>query len=328
MGLNLTVQEVETICDEFEQHCPPFPSIDRLETIYTIPSRLGSGYQRDMELSRGLSLHIFNCTYRDLTIRIPENKHLVQFVVNLSGIVDSGEFLYQDASQSYGGSGIQRSVSSFLPATQLQVGVNIHLQPHLLQKFFATPSGELPTELQPLVQNNDWQRVFSPKTTAAMRSVVQQIIDCPFSGTTKRIYLQGKVFELIALQLEGIENFTGKRLHQLALKPITIARIYQAADILRSRLEHPPSQIELAQQVGVSHCTLNKGFRSLFGVTPFVYLTQQRMKQAETVLRESCSTVAEVANQVGYANPAQFAAAFKRQFGIAPSDCIRGKKIT
>ncbi len=52
-----------------------------------------------------------------------------------------------------------------------------------------------------------------------------------------------------------------------------------------------------------------------------------RMEQAERWLREPDCTVAEVANRVGYANPAQFAAAFKRQFGITPSDCILGRGI-
>ncbi len=78
--------------------------------------------------------------------------------------------------------------------------------------------------------------------------------------------------------------------------------------------------------MGVSDRTLQKGFKALFGVTPFVYLTRQRMNQAQRLLREHNRTVAEVANIVGYANPAQFAAAFKRQFGITPSEYMGRKK--
>ena len=51
------------------------------------------------------------------------------------------------------------------------------------------------------------------------------------------------------------------------------------------------------------------------------------MEVAKRLLREPHCTVAEVANQVGYANPSQFAAAFNRQFGITPSACIRGRAI-
>ncbi|NEQ33254.1 MAG: helix-turn-helix transcriptional regulator [Leptolyngbya sp. SIO4C5] len=101
----------------------------------------------------------------------------------------------------------------------------------------------------------------------------------------------------------------------------TVARIHYAAKILRSHLENPPDQTTLAQQVGMSDRTLQKGFKAVFGVTPFAYLTQQRMKQAEQLLRQPERTVTDMANMVGYANPAQFAAAFKRQFGITPNEC-------
>jgi len=324
MSLDLTTQEFNEIWAEFEHHCPPATSIDRLETIRTVPSQLGHGYHREMELCPGLELAIFNETYHeDLTFRGVEHQHLVQFMVHLSGVVDSGSFLYQDATQSYiGGGGIQRAVSNAHRPNLPEVGVDIHIQPHLFRQFFATPTGELPPELQPLVKGEDWQQVFSPKTTAAMRSVVQQIIDCPFVGMTKRLYLQGKAFELIALQLDSSLN-QGSVGPSPSLKADTVACIHYAAEILRSRLEYPPSQTELSQRVGVSDRTLQKGFKAVFGVTPFAYLTQHRMKRAEQLLHQSKRTVAEVANLVGYANPAQFAAAFKRQFGITPRECLK-----
>jgi AraC-like DNA-binding protein len=325
MSLDLTAQDVDAIWMEAEQQCPPATSIDRLETISTVPSRLGRGYVREMELCPGLELAIFHQTYaEDLTCRGFEHPHLVQFMVHLSGVVDSGDFLYQDATQSYiGGSGVQPAVTTFHQANQPEVGVNIHLQPHLLHQFFATPTGKLPPELQPLLRGDDWQRVFSPRVTREMRSVVQQIIDCPFAGMTKRLYLKGKVFELMALQLEGMLSHQSTAPTR-SLKPDMVARIHHAAEILRSHLESPPSQADLAQQVGMGHCTLNKGFREIFGMTPFAYLTRYRMEQAERLLRQPGCSVADVANRVGYANPAQFAAAFKRHFGMTPRDCMRG----
>jgi len=326
MGLDLTSQEVNAIWAETEHHCPPATSIDRLETIYTVPHALGSGYKREIELCPGLELCIFNKISCDLTQRVPENEHPVQFAAYLSGIFDSGDFVRIDAEHSYiGGSGIQPSHAVYSPRSHRYIGVNIHLTPALFHSFFATPDGDLPAELQPLVQGSEWQYRFSPKMTEAMRLVVQQIIDCPFLGATKRLYWQGKVLELMALQLAGVLPVQ-EGSPSVSIKSDTIARIHQAAEILRSHLENPPNQTALAQQVGVSDRTLQKGFKTVFGVTPFVYLTQQRMNQAEQLLRQPHRTVAEVANIVGYANSAQFAAAFKRQFGITPSECLRGKQ--
>jgi AraC-like DNA-binding protein len=324
MSLDLTAQEVDEIWMEAEEQCPPATSIDRLETIYTVPSLLGNGYVRQIELSPDLNLCIYNETYDDLTIWEPDHQHLVQFMVSLSGVIDNRTHLgVINAKQGYvGGSGIQRGCGVFMPQSQTQVGVNIHIEPHLLSQLFATSTGELSSELQPLLRENDWHQTFTTKTTATMRSVVQQIIDCSLIGATKRLYLQGKVFELMALQLDAILENKDSATSAFP-KPDTIARIHYAAEILRSHLEQPPSQIELARQVEVSDRTLQKCFKSVFGMTPFAYLTQQRMNRAEQLLRQSERTVAEVANLVGYANPAQFAAAFKRQFGISPSECLR-----
>ena len=325
MSLDLTAREVDAICIEAERHYPPAKSTDGLETIYTVPSQLGYGHLRAIELCSGLELEIFHATYhKDVTYREVENHHLVQFMVHLSGVMDTDNGLYQNATQSYvGGSGIQKDNLSSCYGNQPYVGVDIHLQSRLFKQFFAAPTGELPSEYQLLVKGDDWQQRFSPKTTEAMRSVVQQIINCSLLGATKRLYLQGKVFELMALQLDtllGHEQIVGPG----SLKPDMVTRIHYAAEILRSRLENPPSQTELAQQVGIGHCTLNKGFREIFKMTPFAYLTRYRMEQAEQLLRQPGCTVTEVANQVGYGNPAKFAVAFKRRFGITPRECMRG----
>ena len=324
MSLDLTTHDIDAIYVEAEQHCPPVMSSDQVETIYTEPPQLGSGHTREIELCSGLELSIFDRVCHDLTERVPENEHLVQFSAYLSGVCDSGELVQVNTRQSYiGGSGIQPRHFIKTSRSHRQVGVDIHMTPALFLQFFANADGDLPTPLQPLVQGNDWQHRFSPQMTGTMRTVVQQMIDCPFLGAPKRMYLQGKVFELIALQLDGISE-SAVASTSTSLKSDTVARIHHAAAILRSQLETPPSQTELAQQVGIAYCTLHKGFREIFGMTPFVYLTRCRMEQAEQLLRQPNYTVTAVANQVGYANPAQFALAFKRHFGITPRDCMRG----
>lgn len=111
------------------------------------------------------------------------------------------------------------------------------------------------------------------------------------------------------------------------MKPKTIAQIYAAREILRLHLENLPTVLELAQQVGLSVRTLHNGFQFLFATTIFNYLTEQRMILAVQQLREISQSLLEVANLVGYVNPAKFAVAFKRKFGIMPSECAQGKKI-
>lgn len=76
----------------------------------------------------------------------------------------------------------------------------------------------------------------------------------------------------------------------------------------------------------MSDRTLRRGFIELFGTTVFRYLTDKRMESAEQLLRQGNITVAEVASVVGYSHQGRFAEAFKRRFGITPSECLLGKK--
>ena len=50
------------------------------------------------------------------------------------------------------------------------------------------------------------------------------------------------------------------------------------------------------------------------------HLTAVRMDRAGTLLTRGGTTVREVARSVGYRQPAQFAKAFRRHHGLAPSE--------
>lgn len=141
------------------------------------------------------------------------------------------------------------------------------------------------------------------------------------------MYLESKVLELIALQLQQemeIEAIAARLTN--SLEQNVIEWIYQAKEILEYRLENPPSMTELAVQVGLSYYQLKQGFRKVFGTSAFQYLHNYRMEQAQLLLYEGNMRVAEVANMVGYSHLGQFTAAIKRKFGISPSDCLKGEK--
>ncbi|MGD1919859.1 MAG: helix-turn-helix transcriptional regulator, partial [Pleurocapsa sp.] len=162
------------------------------------------------------------------------------------------------------------------------------------------------------------------KVTPSMRTIIKQIWEHPYSGAIAQMYLEGKVLELLAMQLAQLAE-SDLYIVSSALKLKDVDPIYEARDILSQRLENPPSILELAEQVGVSDRTLRRGFSKLFGTTVVGYLNQLRIEQAEILLRTGKLSVAEVANKVGYSHLGHFAAAFKRQFGITPYECLKGK---
>lgn len=155
-------------------------------------------------------------------------------------------------------------------------------------------------------------------TTPTMLAAIQQILSCPYQGKIKQIYLESKVLELIALKLEQVRQ---RELHHAAkteLKSDDLHRLYRAREILLADIEHPPSILELAKQVSINDFKLKRGFRQVFGTTVFGCLYDYRMERAKQLLDTQSLQVAQIAQTVGYANPSQFAAAFKRKFGVSP----------
>ncbi|MDN5870824.1 MAG: AraC family transcriptional regulator [Nitrococcus sp.] len=76
---------------------------------------------------------------------------------------------------------------------------------------------------------------------------------------------------------------------------------------------------ELGRQVGLSRSALHERFIELIGQPPMQYLTHWRMQLASGLLRDTRSSVAAIALEVGYDSEAAFARAFKRIVGAPPA---------
>ncbi|NJL49125.1 MAG: helix-turn-helix transcriptional regulator [Leptolyngbyaceae cyanobacterium SM2_5_2] len=290
------------------------------------PERLGRGCTYHLELAPGLWLTCFDEEFhQDFAIQCPVHPHVVQCLVLLSGLGHTDGYPILGGERSYfSGSGISPSCKIYHRRSQRQRGIDIHLLPEVFTQFYSGLNHANDTLLKVLLKSDDWKVSFFPTMTQETRRLAQQIFQVPFQGAIQRINLQAKVLDLLALQLQPILQDERLCTSTSGRKPDTIARIYHAQEILLSRLDQPPWFLELAQQVGLSDRTLRRGFHDIFGTTVVGYLTQQRMKQAEQMLREGRYTVAEVANWVGYSHLGHFAAGFKRQFGILPGECLSG----
>jgi AraC-like DNA-binding protein len=76
----------------------------------------------------------------------------------------------------------------------------------------------------------------------------------------------------------------------------------------------------LAAKVAVSRATFARRFSELVGEPPLSYLTCWRLCLAADLLERTDATVDAIARQVGYANAYALSVAFKRVYGIRPTD--------
>jgi AraC family transcriptional regulator, regulatory protein of adaptative response / methylphosphotriester-DNA alkyltransferase methyltransferase len=81
---------------------------------------------------------------------------------------------------------------------------------------------------------------------------------------------------------------------------------------------------DIARRVASSRRQLQRAYLEIGGTTFREHLTEVRMDRAAELLASGRLSVREVAHLVGYRQPAQFAKAFRRHRGVAPSDFRSG----
>ena len=77
---------------------------------------------------------------------------------------------------------------------------------------------------------------------------------------------------------------------------------------------------DIARRVASSRRQLQRAYAEIGATTFRLHLTRVRMDRAAELLARPGMPVREVARRVGYRQPAQFAKAFRRAKGVAPSD--------
>jgi len=154
-----------------------------------------------------------------------------------------------------------------------------------------------------------------------MYKVIDEIINCERKGFFKKLFLEAKIIELLLLQLE---QFSEDSVYQhISLKKKDIDKIYAVKELILENLNADFSLIELAHQVGTNEFILKKGFKEIFGKTVFSFWTDMKMQQARGLLIERNLNIGEIAHLIGYKNQRHFSAAFKKKYGILPSQLTK-----
>src|SRR3954469_10354774 len=94
----------------------------------------------------------------------------------------------------------------------------------------------------------------------------------------------------------------------------------EATAIVETEFAADLSLDDIARRVASSRRQLQRAYAEIGHTTFRDALTAVRMRRAAELLARRPLTVRDVAGRVGYRQPAQFAKAFRRATGVAPSD--------
>lgn len=152
-----------------------------------------------------------------------------------------------------------------------------------------------------------------------MLEVVNRILNCPFKGLTRYLFLESKVMELLALQIDQIRNSgAGKEsISRIDVEKLSVLKTY----IDNNYLE-PLSLAGLCKSFSLNEFKLKKGYKQLFHTTVFGHISSLRMEKAKQLLSQKQMTISEIAHFIGYKSIGSFSAEYKKRFGHAPSKFI------
>lgn len=88
---------------------------------------------------------------------------------------------------------------------------------------------------------------------------------------------------------------------------------------------HYSSLQDLAAEHGISVSFLQKSFKQVYGLPVYQYLKTYRLEKAAAALLNTGRSVTKIGLEAGYTNPAKFSEAFRKHFGLPPSEYRKSK---
>lgn len=163
---------------------------------------------------------------------------------------------------------------------------------------------------------------FSAKdlpVTTEMKRVINDICECKRTGELKRMHTESRILELLMLQLEQMQS-GAEEVDKYVIKQDDLRKLERARTILDAEYTYPPTIIELSKQIALNEFKLKRAFKEYFGTTIYGYVTRLRMEEARRLILDEKKSVGQVAAAVGFNHQSHLTDAFKRYFGILPSE--------
>ncbi|WP_047246749.1 helix-turn-helix domain-containing protein [Maribacter thermophilus] len=251
------------------------------------------------------------------------NRTYIQFHFCLKG---GGKFVFNDGNYALE---VSEENSLLLYNTQLDLPLNLMLSPNSwmvsvvmsIRKFHSLFSDEA-SYIPFLSSENQEKKYYAQEPVSpAIAVVLSQIINYNLNATIKKLYVKGKVYELIALYFNKNTD-TDVEQCPFLVDEDNVKRIRKAKEIIIANMAEPPSLAELSKEIGLSLKRLKEGFKQIYGDSVYSFLFDYKMEYARRLLESGQYNVNEIGLKIGYSTSSHFIAAFKKKYGTTPKKYV------
>ena len=289
-----------------------------------IPSEVGQGRVSQTKIKHGVILSDWQMNYRsDMNVQGPVSREYIQIIFCLNdgiswGIMNEHRSVTIQKNESciYAGHGgtehICYTKDCHFSFKSIKIPISYFTQ--LLSEYF--DGQETAAYKRKLLDG-----ISKVPVTPMMEQILSETSKfSQYRGGLGYLYLDGKLLELLSIYLGEVLELDILMGKNISMSRTERTAIMEAKRIIDSQLAFAPSCEDLSQQVHLSLTKLTRGFSSFYGMPIHQYIIEQRLIQAAQLLLDGDRNVGEVAAIVGYGKPSNFAAAFKKKYGVAPKN--------
>lgn len=140
----------------------------------------------------------------------------------------------------------------------------------------------------------------------------------PLAPGLQRLWLESRCLDIVVEALGSVTQPSASAWSVPGLDARNHRRLRALRDFLDSGAADGLTLGAIARQVGMSAAHLQRHFPQVAGSSVIDYLRRRRLLRARDALERGEADVAAAAQLAGYTSAANFATAFRRQFGITP----------
>lgn len=95
---------------------------------------------------------------------------------------------------------------------------------------------------------------------------------------------------------------------------------YNFRDVIEKNIYSDLTVKELAYLCNMSEATFKRHFNTIYNQSPAKYIQLKKLARAKQLLKRQPNTIAGIAYDCGFSSPSSFNTAFKKNFGLTPSE--------
>ncbi|GHA33278.1 AraC family transcriptional regulator [Salinimicrobium marinum] len=305
------------------------------EFMFSIPEKYGEGYIRGSSFQTGIGIIEYHCTfYTDLKLVFTKNKtHPLKFIFCSKGKIDHSFEndeerhtidTYQNIIVSSSG---QLGHVLFFKANE-----TVHVSSlEIVRKDFSKRSNYkfegLDEKLKQLFKDSDAQERFFYQGNYSIKAadIVEDINKKEFSGFMRSVFLEGKLLQMLVLQISQYHDDTQQENLPQILRRSDVEKVKKSVDLIKSDLSKNHSVEYLAKQAGTNVNKLQDGFKHTYGLTVNKYMQQEKLEAAKEMLITSDYNISQIVQHIGLNNRSYFSKIFKEKYGVNPKHFLNNR---